>query len=340
MTALNKYQRLECTGLWREYPQEQRREVRVQFGDATLILTDPKSDIAVSHWSLPAVERSNPGSMPALFGPGADSEETLELTDPDMIAALEAVRGAVQAAIARPGRLRAVLLGGLTVLVLGLGVLWVPGALVAHTASVVPSAQRAELGQAVLDDLTRLTGAPCDNQLGLRALAGIAERVFGPVDTPILYVLPDGVDHALSMPGDVIVLPRRLTEATTGPEALAGAALVEGLRKDVQDPMIPLLEYAGLRATFQLLTTGELPKTALSGYGEAILRATPAALPDAVVLQSFKDAQIPATPFAFATDPEGKATAGLIEGDPYKGLSPTPLIPDDEWVALQAICSG
>jgi hypothetical protein len=340
MTALNKYQRLECTGLWRESPQDQRREVRVQFGEATLILSDPKSETAVSHWSLPAVERSNPGHTPAIFGPGADAQETLELTDPDMIAALEAVHGAVQAAIARPGRLRAVLFGGATLLVIGLGLFWVPGALVAHTASVIPAAKRAEIGQLVLDDLTRLTGAPCDNQLGLRALAGVAERVFGPVDTPILYVMPDGVDQALSMPGDIIVLPRRLTEQAGGPEALAGAALVEGLRKAAHDPMIPLLEHAGLRATFQLLTTGDLPEAALRGYGEVMLRGRPPSIADATILAAFEAAQVPATPYALALDPEGKSTAGLIDGDPYKGLSPTPLIPDAEWVALQALCSG
>lgn len=340
MTALNKYQRLECSGLWRDSPQRQRREVRVQFGEATLILSDPKSETAVSHWSLPAVERVNPGANPAVFSPGPGSDETLELADPDMIAALEAVHSAVLAAIPRPGRLRAVLFGGVTLAILGLGLFWVPRAMVAHTAAVVPSAKRADIGQRVLDDLTRLTGAPCDNQLGLRALAGVAERVFGPVDTPILYVLPNGVDQPLILPGDVIVLPRKLAESSAGPEALAGAALVENLRETARDPMVPLLEFVGLRATFQLLTTGDLPEAALQGYGEALLRATPQPVPDATVLAAFEAAQIPATPFALAVDSEGKMTAGLIEGDPYKGLSPTPLVPDDEWVALQAICTG
>lgn len=338
MTALNKYQRLECSGLWRESPQDQRREVRVQFGDATLILSDPKSETAVSHWSLPAVERSNPGESPAVFGPGADAPETLELTDPDMIAALEAVRGAVRAAIARPGRLRSVLLAAATLFVVGSGVFWVPGALVTHTAAVIPAAKRAEIGQAVLDDLTRLTGAPCNSQPGLRALAGVADRVFGPVGTPILYVLPEGVRHALSLPGDVIVLPRSLAESAKGPEALAGTALVEGLRRAQEDPMIPLLDHTGLRATFQLLTTGDLPEASLQGYGEVMLRRLPEPLDEATVLAAFETAQIPATPFALAMDPQ--ATGGLVDKDPYKGLSPTPLIPDEDWVALQAICAG
>ncbi|NJM84511.1 MAG: DUF885 domain-containing protein [Tabrizicola sp.] len=58
------------------------------------------------------------------------------------------------------------------------------------------------------------------------------------------------------------------------------------------------------------------------------------------LIAAFEAAQLPSTPYGFAIDPSGKSTVGLIEGDPFKGLSPTPLIPDGDWVALQAICSG
>lgn len=338
MTALRKYQRLECGGLWRETPQDQRREVLVRFGDATLVLSDPKSGTAISHWSLPAIERINKGEEPPIFAPGPDAAESLELTDPDMIAALGAVRHAVQAATAKPGRLRGVLLAGTAAAVVLVAVFWLPGALVRHTASVVPLAQRADIGQRALDDLTRVTGAACKGQLGLQALAALSERVFGPVDTPILYVLPEGVEQPLHLPGDVIVIPRRLIEQANGPEAAAGAALVERLRSRLQDPMVPLLDHAGLRATVQLLTTAELPDTALSGYGEVLLRTAPAALPEASVLAAFEAAQVPATPYALAVLPE--ANAGLATNDPYKGLAPSPLIPDESWIALQGICSG
>lgn len=340
MTALRKYQRLECGGLWRETPLDQRREVLVRFGEATLVLSDPKSGAAISHWSLPAIERINKGQEPPVFAPGPEASESLELTDPDMIAALGTVRQAVQAATARPGRLRGVILAGTAAAIVLAAVIWLPGALIRHTASVVPPAQRADIGQRALDDLVRVTGATCNNQLGLQALAALSERVFGPVDTPILYVLPEGVEQPLHLPGDVIILPRRLIEQANGPEAVAGAALVEHLRMKARDPIVPLLEYAGLRASFELLTTASLPDSAFVGYGEALLRATPAAMPDASVLAAFEAAQIPATPYAVAIDPEGKMTAGLASGDPYKGLSPSPLIPDDSWVALQGICGG
>ena len=40
MTALKEYERLECTGLWKENIDSQRREVLVSFGDNSLIFTN------------------------------------------------------------------------------------------------------------------------------------------------------------------------------------------------------------------------------------------------------------------------------------------------------------
>ena len=79
MTALQEYQRLESTGLWRATPEDQRREVVVSFGDATLVIADPRGGHALTHWSLPAVVRLNPARRPALYAPAADAGEELEI---------------------------------------------------------------------------------------------------------------------------------------------------------------------------------------------------------------------------------------------------------------------
>ncbi len=155
------------------------------------MLADPKSELVLSHWSLPAVRRQNPGKRPAVFAPGEDAAESLEIADDDMIAALKTVQSALKSD-PRPGRLRGLLTAGITLAILGLAAWVLPGVLVSHTAGVVPAAKRAEIGQRALDDITRLTGAPCDGEMGLPALAKLAERVFGPQDTPIFYVLPEG----------------------------------------------------------------------------------------------------------------------------------------------------
>ena len=49
MTALKEYERLECTGLWKESNTSQRKEVLVLFGDNSLVLRDTKG-VVVSHW--------------------------------------------------------------------------------------------------------------------------------------------------------------------------------------------------------------------------------------------------------------------------------------------------
>ena len=63
MTALSKYARLEATGLWRAGPDEQRREVIVSIGDATLVISNLK-DQALAHWSLAAVDRKTACYLP------------------------------------------------------------------------------------------------------------------------------------------------------------------------------------------------------------------------------------------------------------------------------------
>ena len=340
MTALKKYQKLESPGLWRDAPQDQRRNVVVSFGEASLILSDPKTELALSHWSLPAVERRNPGERPAIFAPGPDAHESLELDDPDMVAALETVQSALATRRPRPGRLRGTLLVLATVSVLAVVALWLPGALITHTAAVVPAAKRAEIGERALRDVIRLTGTPCAHALGQKAMAEMAERLFGPLNTPILLAVNDGASPALHLPGDVILLSHSLFDAQNGPQAAAGAALVEQARSTARDPLIPVLEHAGLVATLRLLTTGDLPDTALDGYGEVLVMTAPLAMPDPVLVAAFGKAGVPTTPYAETLDAGHPARQGLIDDDPFAAGPPTALMADEAWVSLQAICES
>lgn len=338
MTALKKYQRLESPGLWRDAPEAQRREVVVSFGEASLVLSDPRTETALSHWSLPAVERQNPCETPALYRPGPDAIELLEIDDAEMIAALETVCGALARARPRPGRLRGAMLLAMTALVAGLGVFWLPGALAKHTASVLPAATREMIGTMALIDLARVTGMPCASGAGQRALNGLSLRLFAPQKPQILILRDGGGMQALHLPGQIVALDRALIEAHDGPEVAAGFALAEMARAEALDPMIALLRHAGLRATFTLLTTGALPRDAVSGYGETLLRTPAAALDEARLLARFAAADLPSTPYAYALDPSGETTLGLIEADPFRNAPPRPPMADGDWINLQAIC--
>ena len=339
MTALSEYQRLECPGLWRETPEAQRREVIVTFGDATIILRESPSERALSHWSLPAVIRTNPGRMPAVFAPAADSSEELEIEDETMIAAITKVHAIIAARRPHPGRLRGALVMTVAGAMLAGALLWLPGALIAHAARVLPATTRAEVGRAILTDLQRLTGSPCAAPDGTVALQTLSDRILG--GTGRIVVLPEGLQGALHVPGNYIALGRPLIENHDTPEVGAGFVLAERLRAEAADPLPPALRYAGLRTVFHILTTGEVSVAAFHGYGEALLKATPATLAPEIVVERFGEAGVGTSAYAYALDPSGESTLPLIEADPFAHEPPPqPLLSDTDWVALQGICSG
>ncbi len=301
LTALKQYQRLECSGLWQDQPDAQRRDVVVSFGAASLVLKDPRSENALSHWSLPAIMRENPGQTPALFRPGPDSTEGLELADPDMITALETVHRAIEAARPRPGRLRGAIYLVVGMVIGGAAIGWLPDAVRTHTARMVPASSRAEIGLMAFDDITRLTGAPCTDPAAQAALAALSTRMFGAANPPILLVMREGLAIPRPLPGDIILLPHALVRDEPGPHPLAKAAQIAMQAASTHDPLLPILTHAGFRATFTLLTTGTLPAAAMTGYGEVYLRDT-------------------------TRSPRTDAPL------------PDPLMPDADWIALQAIC--
>jgi hypothetical protein len=343
MTALTKYQRLECTGLWRLTAGAQLREVVVNLRDTTLVMADPRTEMALSHWSLPSVERVNPGEMPALFTPGRMEDgapsETVEIDDPDMIAALETVRTTLIRRRPHAGRGRRLSLGLGAVALAFFGLLWLPEAMIRHTASVLPTATRIQIGKLALADAARLTGTPCLDPLGKRGAAALALKLssqgVGEID-----VVRDGVAGAVALPGGIILISAKLLEGASDPEPVAGYVLAAILRAQMNDPVIPILRHAGLIATVRLLTTGHLSDGAVGGYAEGLLGGKPAAVPDDRLLEKFRQVNLSSTAYAQALDPSGKTTSGLIESDPFKGNSPAPILPDNDWISLQGICAG
>lgn len=337
MTALNQYQRLEAAGLWRETPRAKLREVIVSFGDATLILTDPRSEIPLAHWSLPAVTRLNPGQRPARYAPGSDDAgEELEIDDDLMISAISRVHRAIEASKPHPGRLRGGLMLGAAVLMGLVALFWVPPALVRHAASIAPPAQRAEIGRMVLAEIAKTTGNACSRPAGDMVRQKLAERLMGPEAQ--IAVLPSTLRGAIRLPGPVTVIGQDLISGQLTPEVAAGHILAAQASAVQNDPLLAALRHAGARATFQLLTTGNLPAKSLAGYGEKLL-SVPAPRPeDEALLGYFARAGISSEPYARSLDPTGEAVLGLIEADPFRTAEPRPVLSPREWVALQEIC--
>lgn len=337
MTALRKYLRLESPGLWRETPDAQLREVVVGLREATIVLSDPKTEMALAQWSLPALTRLNPGKTPALYSPGQDDPETLEVDDRDMMAALDTVRTALERRRPKPGRLRGVLLGGFGAVIGSLAVFWLPGKLIDYTAAMLPPSTRSDLGKLALQDLTKLTGSPCTGKSGTAASVALGLRV-NPNRPPHVLVVRDALQAPLALPGDLLILPEKLVQSST-PDAIAGYILAATAQAALKDPMQPLLEKAGLMATVRLLASGAIAPDALTGYGQNLLAPPAISLPDEAQLAAFKAAKITAQPYAYALDSSGETTLPLIEADPFPNGSKPEVLSDTHWKALQAICT-
>ncbi|WP_254368116.1 hypothetical protein [Paracoccus sp. Z118] len=340
VTALSAFQRLEAPGVWREGPEARLRDVVISVGDATLILSDPLSEQPLSHWSLPAVTRLNPGQLPAIYAPGApENDEILEIDDELMISAIEKVHLAIRASRPHPGRLRGGLVAAAVALVVLAGMAWIPGAVVRHAALIAPPAQREAVGRQILAQLSASTGTPCARAAGSAVLDRLPQRITG-LDSRVI-VLPTTLRGARALPGKLIVIGNDLVAGQDTPDVAAGHILAAELTARDADPMAEALDYAGFRAAVTLLTRGALPDGALLGYGETLLSHPPPRPADDILLARFEEAGVASTPYARSLDPTGESVLGLIEADPFRVRNPgEPVLSDGEWVQLQRICDG
>jgi hypothetical protein len=337
VTVLAKYQRLEAEGVWRPDHESQRRDVIVSIGDATLTLS-ASNGTPLTHWSLPAILRTNTGKRPAIYAPGDDTDETLEISDDTMIDGIDQVLMAIQRGAARPGRLRGAMVAAGVVAGLLVLVLWLPGAITRYTAGLVPAEARAAIGRELMDQVRRVGGAPCAAPAGLRSLAGLEARLF-PAGGVQLAVLPSALGETAHLPGGIILIGRGLVEDFETPEVLAGYVLAEDLRRKSRDPMERLLSDAGLAAALKVLTSGRLPDGTLARYSERLIAARPEPVPDEALLDRLAEARVASAPYAYARDISGESTLPLIEA--LQSDSSTPeILSDGNWIALQRICEG
>lgn len=332
MTVLAEYQRLESEGLWRATREAQLRDVIVSIGEATLTIAVPNGT-ALTHWSLPAIVRQNQGETPAVYSPGRDPSETLEIADPEMVEAIERVLSAIGR---RPRDAnwtsRGVRLAIIAAALAGL-VFWLPGAVTDYAASLVPDNARAQIGEDLLAESERVAGAPCSSPSGDRALARLTGRLFP--GTPVrLVILPSTLETTSRLPGGTILLGHTLVEDHETPEVVAGYAIAEYLRWREGSTLGELLEARPFMASLALLSTGHLRKSDLDRMAEWMVVKPPAPVSDAALLAAMNERQVASAPYAYAVDISGERTAELIRGSGETQM----ILDDNDWVALQLIC--
>lgn len=333
MTVLEKYQRLEAEAIWRPSADAQRRDVIVSIGEATLTISTANG-MALTHWSLPAIVRLNAGETPAFYAPDPEAPETVEVADAEMIDAIERVLAAVRGTSSERGKLRSTIMA-LVALIAGIGlVLWGPGAITRYTASLVPEASKRSIGAGLLAEMERVTGAPCAEPIGTQSLATLEARLF-PAGNTRLVVVPSAISETAALPGGAILVGHTLVEDFETPEVLAGYLMAADARRTQEDPLMGLLQAAGLRASASLLTTARLPKVALPRMAEWLAAHTPPPVNDTVLLSHMQTVAVDTAPYGYARDISGETTAALIAAS---AATTPPLLSDGEWIALQGIC--
>ncbi|WP_375261022.1 hypothetical protein [Palleronia sp.] len=333
MTALTEFERLEAPALWRPGAGEQRRDVVVSLGEATLAIY-AMDETPLAHWSLPAVERRNPGEMPAIFAPGPEAAETLEIDDDLMIDSIARVDRAIRRRRPRPGILRSALFAGALLAVGALAILWLPGALIRHAVSVAPPAVRADTGARLLEEVTRLTGPVCNDPAGRGALDTLSRRLIGE-GRGRLVILRIDRESAVALPGGIVAVAQPLIENYDEPGVVAGHVLAATERARQHDPIKRLLRASGADAALRLMTTGEVSQHDLRAYAEHLLTDQPDPATIEGLLARFEAAGVSPRAYA-ATLERDSAAQALTEGSEADAR---PVLSDAAWVALQTICA-
>lgn len=332
MTVLAEYQRLEAEAIWRPSPDTQRRDVIVSIGKATITLSTPNGK-ALNHWSLPAIRRLNSSEAPAIYSPGGDAPDTLEVADPEMTEAIDRVLAAIQKKPSAASWIRRLSMVGLLAGFAAAMVIWLPGAITAYTASLVPEAARASIGADVLEKTIRVAGAPCRTPAGERALERLSIRLF-PGGGTRLTVMPSALAETAHLPGGDILIGHRLVEDYETPDVLAGYLLAEDLRRTETEPLARLLAGVPFRASLAILSTGRLRDVDLERMAEWAVAAPLTPVPEADLLQAMETKRIATAPYGYAKDISGESTLAFVE----KSSESAPVLGDTDWIALQAIC--
>ena len=335
MTVLEAYQRLEAEGVWRADEDAQRRDVIVAIGDATLTITD-QHETALAHWSLPAIRRLNPGERPALFSPGSDAPETLEIADGTMIDALSKVLKAIRRKGRHPGRLRIIGIATALAAVILATFFWLPGALASYATGILPDAARVSMGRSMTGHIRQLTGAPCETGPGRRALEILSARLF-PDKQLRIEILPSALSTTQHLPGGTLLVSHTLVEDYETPDVLAGFLLVENLRRTNNDPLERTLRHAGLFGAFRILTTGELKNETLKAHAERLIAEVPVPVPAGELATVAQAAGVSLANYAQAVGGDIEAAARAMQN---VDTDTTPLLGDGDWLALQQICEG
>jgi len=332
MTALEKFDRLESLGLWKENETSQKKEVIVSFGKASLVLSD-SHDTPLTHWALNALEIRHTSEEGVIYAPDKTGFETLEITDSTMNRAIGKVRQAIRKPKSHRGRIRLLSTVLIATCLLLLAIFWFPKALTDYTAQIVTEAKAREIGARLMPYINQYAGQPC-RAAGTDPVIRKLENRLTETNHSTLFIANLGARYSTHLPGGIILANRTLVENFSSPEVLAGFVLMERILQKERPALRSLISQAGPVATLSFLITGDISDDILAAFAKNQMTRSMALPQTQALLEIFEAVDISSTPFANVLNNQP-----LAQGDPIKGPFP-PILTDPEWLTLQSICEG
>ena len=335
MAKLSDFQRLETHGVWRDSASDPGRLVVALLNEKSLTFVSTNNR-PLTHWSIEAVRRINPGEIPALFTPDEEGHERIEFTDELFVSILQELIDPKpeETDTAEPLRWPGRAVAAALVAAVCCGLFLASDRIAGGLAGLIPAAKRLEIGERIFTHLTEIAGPECQSVSGNNALSVLERRLFvGGKSVRVIRGMPQDTAH---LPGNILVLSSAVLDRNSQTAAVAGHLLEEYLRAGQADSMTELLRFAGFVAAVKLAFRDSIDDAALRRFAGTLISGQPAKVSESALLEQFQRARFPSSPFARATGSLGL----LVARDPYKGKSFRSLLNDSAWFDLKGICQG
>lgn len=235
-------------------------------------------------------------------------------------------------------------------------------------AKMIPDTWRNNLGEQVKQILVRGRNV-CTSEEGVAALDAMAKRLAANEKNPDqfkIFVYDLSIVNAFALPGGTIVISRQLIEAASGPDGVAGVLAHEMGHVIERDSEAQLIRNLGISFLQQVLLGGGTIGDSVGGIAGVLtlLRYTREAerRADSHAVRIMEESGVDPSGlvdfFAFMQDKygskskDGEKNEFLTLFNSHPGVDErieklkqadkwpaTPVISDDQWAALQAICN-
>ena len=339
MSVKDNFVRLESLGRWYRTPRDAGRDVVVHLGDTSVTLIS-KNDVALAHWSIGGIRRLEVRGRPPRYGPDGGGPEFVEISDKTMVEALDRELSSAREPIKRTRRP----IGRWIAAAAALAAV----AAAAHSfpdwssrlaASFFPPSDRAEIGEQIAGYVAAEFGGSCESRQAAAPLRKLSGRLFPGERGGIRVISGLGVPSA-HLPGGLVLVDRDLVIQQDSPEVLAGHVLMERTLMALNDPLARLIREAGTGAMFGVMFRRRIPDTEMRIHAASVPYRPRAPFPEDELLDRFREAGFPSTPFALSLQGADGLSEAIAAGDPLEGGIYSPLLTDGEWLGLQAACGG